>query len=455
MKVSKLSLITAVILSNIGANAADSLAEALVNGKLNGSVQATYATVEQDRHSNGGKIGDGSMFSTQLDINYLTDTFYGFRFGLGLRGSYAINPDHKSRSTYNREWYADGFALSEIYLGYEFSKTDIKAGRQYVNLPLVQGNWTRAFNESFEGITITSNEIPDTTLIGGWYDRFQGCSKNAMNAISIADKTARSTDSGAPKFKKRIVVGGWGPVTYEFDNAYTLVAQNQSIKGLKLTASWGQIQNVKNHSNAPQATTGDINFYLAEANYKYDIDVAKLGLDVLYKGSRASGGIDDGNDGNLYAGRVGIHDFSGFTFTYAYQRVSKNDDTLLSIGDGAGSYAILPIRGPFAYSGYRGMRLHKIETNYNFSKIGVNGLFAELQYVKGDSDTAILPGVTNGNGFKVDGWSAIVNYDIPALKGLYATLIYASLDRKGKDTGIKEDYDELWLQFGYRFNLLK
>ena len=50
--------------------------------------------------------------------------------------------------------------LSEAYLKYLIGKTDVKAGRQYMQMPLVAGNYSRAFKESFEGVTISNKNIP-------------------------------------------------------------------------------------------------------------------------------------------------------------------------------------------------------------------------------------------------------------------------------------------------------
>lgn len=61
----------------------------------------------------------------------------------------------------------------ETYLGYTISKTNAKIGRQYISTPLVNGSGSRIVKESFEGATIVNTDLPATTFIAGFVDKFQ------------------------------------------------------------------------------------------------------------------------------------------------------------------------------------------------------------------------------------------------------------------------------------------
>jgi metalloid reductase rarA len=57
----------------------------------------------------------------------------------------------------------------------------------------------------------------------------------------------------------------------------------------------------------------------------------------------------------------------------------------------------------------------------------------------------------------IQGWAAQASYDMPWVKGLSASVTYTALERKNFDTRgavKKTDNNELWLQLGYKFNLL-
>nr|WP_314564987.1 OprD family outer membrane porin [uncultured Campylobacter sp.] len=443
MKLAKLSLAAVLALGFLGAaNAADTFGEAFTKGKLAGKIQATYVDQKDER----APIHDEQLTSIQLELGYVTDPFYGFRLGVTGQGNFLpFNSMRKSGTLYDKEWRTQGAVMSEAYLGYGIGQTDIKFGRQYVNTPLVAGNPTRAFKEAFEGLTIVNKDIPNTTLIGGWYYKFQG-----RSAVVTGGKEGR-----APHFKDRVVVGGIGPVAYEFDNIFTGAVINQGIPNLKLTGAYARVTDLRRG-----ALQGDINFYLAEANYKVPVGDFKLGFDAMYKGSRTTRGLEDLNyDGNMIGLRAGIYDFVGFSASYAYTTVGDNDALAFGLGNGPGSYTLLPIRGPFVFTGYAGMNTHKLLFEYDFKDAGAEGLKAKLHLVKGKQDAPHRnagPTAVNTH-MNVKGWAAQASYDIPWVKGLSASVTYTALERKNFDAmgAVKKtDNNELWLQVGYKFNLL-
>ena len=57
----------------------------------------------------------------------------------------------------------------------------------------------------------------------------------------------------------------------------------------------------------------------------------------------------------------------------------------------------------------------------------------------------------------VQGWGANLSYNIPWVKGLSAGVTYVELERKNfnaRGRVKKTDNNELWLQLGYKFDLL-
>ena len=458
MKASKiaLSLVAASCLAT-ALNAADTLAEALSNGKFSAGVKATYATQKDERSDDKYH----SIFGVGLEAGYVTDAFYGFRVGMtGQAYGSPFTPKKPAKTMYDKEWYANGAVLSELYLGYSIGKTDIIAGRQYYVSPLVAGNYTRAYKEAFEGVSIENKDIPDTSLRAAWFYKFQGRSKVTMNDAGSSNDI---DDVGrAPSFKDRVIVAGLGPYALKFDNIFTGAVQNSSVPGLKLTAAYARASGVEYYANRGD----DVNLYILEANYRLGFDAFKLGFDAMYKGSRTNGQMGESHlDGNMYNLRVGIYELAGFSASYAYSINSKNNSTILGIGNGPGSYTFLPIRGPFVYTAYAGMQVHKIVLDYNFKAVGIDGLKTSLQFVKGEQDSLNNGthkgrgiGQAKGTSMDVKGFAAVLSYDIPQVKGLGVSATYAALERDlhaANGKSVKKDNNELWLQAKYNFNFSK
>ena len=460
MKLIKLSLTAAVCACAVSSlSAADSVAEAITNGKFGGTVKTTYANKTVDNRGEAATgDNDYEAFGVGLELGYVTDPLYGFRIGLAGQGW--LMPYHvgsSNKTAYDKEWYTKGAVLSELYLGYGIGNTDIKAGRQYVVTPLVAGNYTRAFKEAFEGVAISNKDIPDTTLWGGWFYKFQGRSKTAMGAPAGEGK--------APLFKDRVILGNMtGPVAVKFENIFSAYVQNKSLPYTTLTGAYAAVTDVK---PANALKDGDVSLYLAEANVKVPVgEVLKLGFDLNYKGSRVDGGLEPRRlDGDMFGARVSVSEFFGFGLSYAYTTVSDDDAVILGVGNGPGSYTALPIRGPFVFTGYAGMDTHKIVLDYNFGAIGLDGFKTALHYVKGDQDR--VGGTNNinasgaagqkvGTSMDVEGWAVTANYAPKAIKGLSLGVTYTALERSDHyASGVNRKFDEneIWLQAAYKFDL--
>ncbi|CAD7288374.1 OprD family outer membrane porin [Campylobacter suis] len=458
MKLGKLSLVAAFALGGLSTvNAADTLAEAFTNGKLAGTVQAHYTDYTDERPQGHPGFPNENIFGLGIELGYVTDPLYGFRLGLSGQGWGSISPSNEVKTWSNKEWYANGFVLSEAYLGYTLGKTDIKAGRQYVGSPVVAGNPTRAFKEAFEGVSVKNTDIANTELFAGWFYKFQGRSKVATG----------SNDTGAPLFRDRVILGGLGPVAFEFDNIFTAAVTNKSIEGLKLTAAYGLVTDVDPTKGMLRAKAfanhgkSDVNLIFAEASYTVPVSNFKLGFDVNYKGSRVDGWMDKANlDGDMLGLRVRLADLYGFSASYAYTRMG-NDDLVFGAGNGAASYTMLPIFGPYQWTGYAKMDTHKIQLGYDFGAVGVKGLNAGVHLVKGEQGTqskTTYNTISAGDHMDVKGYSLTLGYNASEfVKGLSTNVTYTSLTREKFDAAgakTEQDTEELWIKVAYKFNLL-
>jgi len=108
----------------------------------------------------------------------------GFAFGVGVYGSaaegslsrreaYLYKAGKGVFSRYDR--LTDGtsgmLSLAQAYLAYRYGKTELKAGRQLFESFLTKSNDTKMIPNAFEGMTLTSKELPDTVLKAAYLTR--------------------------------------------------------------------------------------------------------------------------------------------------------------------------------------------------------------------------------------------------------------------------------------------
>ncbi|MDL0089886.1 metalloid reductase RarA [Campylobacter gastrosuis] len=373
-------------------------------------------------------------------------------------------PSSAAKEFYAYDWNSEGVALSEAYLGYESDYIDLKIGRQYYNSkytglvpPLVATNTDVGYKEAFEGVSARIKLDSINTVIGlADFWKFSGRSSAVTGG-----------DHGAPRFKDKVIIGGFGPYGYEFDNIFNSFVTYGGISGVSLTAGYANVTGLKYDDKAN--SNGDIDFYFAAAGYKTPVlfENAVVGVDFMYKGSRTNGSLKENFDfnGDFYTGMLGLYNAYGFDFRYAYSTVSKNQMALQGIGNDVGAFTATPIYGPFLFMSFAGMNLHKFSVGYDFSNVGIDGFRLDADYWSGKQHNSSnvraggLHGQAPGTRIDVEGWDIQATYKVPAIKGLKLSAIYETMDRELKYTSGGSDGkttdEELWLRVTYDFDILK
>ena len=315
----------------------------------------------------------------------------------------------------------------------------VKAGRQYIATPLVNGSGSRIFKESFEGVVLVNTDLPQTTLIAGYVDKFQGRTSNVMGAAA----------GDAPKFGNRAAFtgGGSGGLTLNFDDAYTAAVINKSISNLTLTAQYAIVTDVV----ASATAIDDVDVYYTEANYVLPVAGFKLGFDVNYRGSKTGSALDASNlEGSYTAGRISISELAGFGASFAAGTVSSSDTVIAGMGNGPTSYTSTMIRGTSTRM-VANTDSYLFAATYDFSKIGVTGLSALAQYGWTKQDRV----GTAATSADYTNMAVGLTYAVPALKGLTTSLQYETQETETTTyaTSVKStaDRDELWFKAGYKF----
>ena len=454
MKLAKLSLVAMVVAGLASSSFAESttLADAFKNGKVNGELRAWYfdrnTGASNPTTSTLGTLGKGNadLFSTGVMLSYVTDSLYGLSLGTTFQSSYAPFADKDAKNLYATDMYGSGAALSEAYVTYTLGKTTAKVGRQFIASPLVASSGSRMVKEAFQAAVLINTDLPNTTLVAGYSDKFQG-------RTSDYDKSVAGGDSEMPSFKKEAVFYGTGAANggsnvFGFDGAYTAAAINKSITNLTLTGQYLFVNDVE------LTEGGDANVFYAEGNYVVPLSNMKLLLDATYRGSRTSNETFDGFhvEGNMYQGRVGFKELAGFNASFAYSTVATSDQSvLLGAGNGPTTYTAPLVKGAEVTSGAN-TDAYKLEVGYDFSKVGVPGLKVLGQYVKVNQDRATNTSGIVLNGATVDTEStfleAQIAYDIPSLKGLTLSLEYEDGE---KETTSTVNSNEMRFRANYKF----
>lgn len=447
MQFVKLSLV-AVVVASLASHtfAADTLADAFKNGKVSGELRAWYFDKDTEKLNSStaptsvvkDTTKSGDILNTALILNYVTDTFYGFNVGATMQANAAPFVDEEGKEAYKDDMWGSGAVLSEAYLGYTIGKTNAKIGRQYISTPIVNGSGSRIVKESFEGATIVNTDVPSTTLIAGYVDKFQGRTSTGMG----------SSDGDAPTFEKRaIFLGVSASTTYAFDDAYTVAIINKSIPNLTLTGQYAWAGDVNK--------ADDVDVYYTEANYVLPMNGFKLGFDANFRGSKTDLVTGTGvnavsYDGTQTAGRISISELAGFGAAFTAATNSKDDAVIAGMGNGASSYTATLVKAS-SPSLRANTDSYRFDLTYDFSQLGVTGLKSILQYALANQDR-VKSAQTSAD---YTSYAAGISYAVPALKGLSLELQYEKQEiettRYSNNTKFTADLDELRFKANYKF----
>ncbi|MDR1615307.1 MAG: OprD family outer membrane porin [Campylobacteraceae bacterium] len=274
----------------VSSYAADSLADAFKNGETSGVFRTYY--FDQ-------KVGDdkADILDFALRLNYTTDFYYGFKAAVTFQGVSTPFADKNAKNfdafrSINGV-YGPGAVMSEAYLSYAFSKTTIKIGRQFINMPLVGGGMGKPIVQSFEGATIKSDELNDTgtTLYAAYIDKYQfqtGKNGNAPKFFDLADSNPNIYSANAKE-------------------GYAIGARNNYFDGLDLSIGYGMV-------------VDDFDIFYTEAKYKNSI--GDMGIRYNLAGQLSGTAYDDSSkdDALFYGLKLGLG-YSGFDMYGAFGEI--------------------------------------------------------------------------------------------------------------------------------------
>jgi len=424
MKLAKLSL-AAIVVAGLATSsfAADTLEGAFKEGKVSGALKAWYW--DRDRQAGDGPdgisgtgddtvAGSTNILNTGLMLNYVTGSFYGLSAAFTAQASAAPFASAKAKgettpvytANFSGDEYGSGAVLSEAYLAYTMKNTTALVGRMFLDTPLVASSGSRMIKQAFEGIAVINKDLPNTTLIAGYVQKFQ----NRTDGAGKIGNFEKSFGTGS----------GYADGVALEDGGYTIAAINKSIAGLTLTAAYADAIDAVKIVYAEAAYEGKASSFtygLAAQYYYNDFDNAVGGDSVDLFGVK---------------GTLGVGSLTG---TVAYTTTGNLAAThgVGGLVSGLGGSADLAYAGsPILSDSYAaGVDSYKVSLDYAINANATIGTFYVLNDFADNSEVSYI-GLVGSYAF--DG----------ALKGLAVDVIYDDADKDG-------DASELRVQANYKF----
>lgn len=269
----------AVLLVGLGASvSASSLQESLTNGKFNGEIRSTTvfsSTVSSTAQAEAAINNNANASSIGIQLNYESADFHGFNVGLGfqmahdlgIHDEYVGSPvpsEDEPRTT------VSGSNMYVGYLGYTSGTTNIKVGKQIVMTTLMANSNTFPLRDSFQGLSITNKDIPQTEVkfyaIKDWYERY-------------------SADEGNDE------------VTHFDKPLYSLFVKNTSIDKLSLEGQYLTTDSKGATGDAPISISGGYSTYYGAFDYKLPVS-HPVSFGAFYAGAD----FDNGDDSAKFYG---------------------------------------------------------------------------------------------------------------------------------------------------------
>jgi hypothetical protein len=349
-------------------------------------------------------------------LYYVTASFYGFSIGLRAQSSNSPWANDKEKAFYKSDLYGPGAVLEEAYLKYQFKKSNVKVGRQFIKTPLLAGNGSRIIHESFEGYTADIRDLPKTRIFAGYVDKY----------LTRTNFLTSPADLGVGTFAKNIFMYGV-KYKYKMDDLWTVMVNNKSIKGLNLTGQYLKIRNAT--INATGADQGDITVGLMQAEYKFKFNGMGLLAGIQYGTSDVD--KDDTRSGDLVGFKLATN-YQGLTASLGYTIADNKKGMLSGVG----------ISSNWAYAGdiiglenyQKDVDALSLNLKYNFKKFGMKNFMMLGRYTRyNDGSNATLNG-----GKDLNAYDLIARYAFKgALKGLVIKGHYENVDY---DTGAIKNY---------------
>lgn len=304
-----LSLSGVPLLYSVQVSAADSLAEAVKNGKVGLDFRLRHESVDQDPAAPAANM-DGEALTLKTRLNYLTDEYKGFKAFIEFDDTTALVEDYNSTTNgkVRKSVIIDpeGTEVNQFWLSYDgLPSTTLKWGRQRIlldNQRFVGGVGFRQNEQTYDGFSISNSAIKDTTL---YFARV-----NNVNRIFGEDHPAGDHDNSTNLFNvswSGLDAGKLTLYAYDIENE-DAPAFSTMTKGARFAGKTGMFSYLAEFARQTDANNNPANY---DASYMA-LEGGVTFKDVTFTLGREKLGTD-GVKGRFITPLATLHKFQGWT----------------------------------------------------------------------------------------------------------------------------------------------
>jgi len=447
--------------------AVDTLEKAFTEGMLYGRLRMNTFYWDWDKESTSNQ--DNRAMGLGGSLIYKTAPLAGVSATMGVYTSQ--NPEFfredktdvgyvkAGKDTFDRNQIKNGgtytghygmTVLGQAYLQYDVSKTSFVAGRQIFESVFTKSNDTKMIPNTFDGLSATLKEIPDTTLQMAYFTAQKLRDHSNAHDVIAFDSWNENDDSAVNKSLTKALVG-------TNNELVIATASNKSLKNLTANVSYALVPHVvgnlalEAHYKIPVGEKWSIapGFRYMKQMDRLDAAVGtNAGQGVANLAKKGDGYTDRYSlDGSLLALRVDAKN-GPLLARLGYSKISDDADIIAPWrGFPTGGFT----RAMAQYNWYANTKSYMAQLDYDFGKAGmVDGFKVSTKYAIQDFDDR-KPGVqADSNILHVD----MIQQLSKALEmKVRVGIVSADDDTVDMNGATKADvsYNEYRLEFNYFF----
>lgn len=415
----------------------DNSQESHMIGSIGGSA------IYKSARFNGFSIG-GGLYTTQGYGNLEDEKVRFYKAGKGVLSRYDVLTEDSQNIT----------SLAEAYLEYTNQNVSIKAGRQIFESFLTRSNDTKMIPNTFEGVTLQSKWIPESSLKMAYLTRQKLRDHSSFHHLlaygdDINDTYASYTQNDDSAMHKGLTLSALEARGIK-DRLIIVEARNYSIENLKLTM---------NYTSVPDL----ISSAMVQADYRIMLNGMSIipALRYMKQFDDGAGEIAGANlkldttgysdphslDSALYGARVDVVD-DDFKFRFGYTKVADEGDLLAPWrGFPTGGFT----RAMAQYNWYANTETYMVQLDYDcdlWTDFKIVSRFSVQDF--DDQKTGVQ---SDSNVFTLDLMKGFDGSSNMYLKTRYAHISGDILYDQDGTTVLKPNpsYDELRIELNYLF----
>lgn len=415
----------------------DNSQENHVIGAIGGSV------IYKSARLNGFSIG-GGLYTTQGYGNLEDDEVRFYKAGKGVMSRYDVLTEDSQNIT----------SLAEAYLEYTHEYASIKAGRQIFESFLTRSNDTKMIPNTFEGVTLRTPLIPDTSMKMAYLTRQKLRDHAEFHHLlaygdDSSDTYASYTENDDSAMHKGLTLSALQARGID-DRLIIAEAKNRSIENMKVTMNYTAVPDL-------------ISSAMIQADYRFMLNGMSIIPALRYMqqfddGAGAIGGANlkldttgysdpESLDSALYGARVDVVE-DGFKLRFGYTKVADEGDLLAPWrGFPTGGFT----RAMAQYNWYANTETYMVQLDYDFTMLSNFKIIS--RFAIQDFDDQKTGVQADSNVFTLDLMKGFDGTSNVYLKTRYAHVAGDPLYDQDGTTVLKPNpsYDELRLELNYLF----